>query len=91
MTKFTDGKKTVEIRMRVWQDGRWSPDWERDFFEVGGLPFDDEAAAYIVDDVDYLVDQANDWHEGIGDYQDDEEGQPGHTPEDRGVFVDEIE
>ena len=91
MKRFTDGKKTVEITMKVWNDGQYGPSWENDFFGIGSLPYNEELDAYIVDDVDYLVDQANDWHEGVGDYQDDDEGQPGHTPDDRAVFVDEIE
>lgn len=90
MTRFTDNKKTVEITMKVWDGGQYGPAWEMDFFSVGSLPYNEEMDAYIVDDVDYLVDQANDWHEGVGDYQDDEEGQPGHTPDDRAVFVDVI-
>lgn len=32
--KFTDGKKTIEIQMKVWDkyDGGYGPDWSRDFF-----------------------------------------------------------
>lgn len=91
MTRFTDGSKTVEITMKVWQDGQYAPDWEKDFFEVGALPYDEETDTYTVDDVDYLIDQANDWHEGIGDYQDDLEGHPGHNPDDRYVYVTECD
>lgn len=88
--KITDGKKTVEITMKIWDGSNWGPRWEKDFFEAGGLPYDEETDAYTVQDVDYCVDQANDWQQGIGDYQDDFEGEPGHRPEDRGVWVDEI-
>ena len=91
MTRFTDGKKTVEITMKVWDYDQYSPDWEADFFEIGGLKYDEESGAYMVKDVDYLIEQAEDWHNGVGDYQDDYEGEPGHTPEDRAVFVDEID
>lgn len=90
MTRFTDGKKTVEISMKVWDGSQYGPAWERDFFDVGGLPYDEETDTYMVEDVDYLVDQANDWHDGTGDYQDDFEGDPGHTPDDRAVWVDVI-
>lgn len=90
MTRFTDGKKTIEITMKVWEDGQYSPCWEKDFFGVGALPYDEETDTYTVQDVDYLADQANDWHLGIGDHQDDYEGQPGHTPEDRYVDVEEV-
>lgn len=90
MTKFTDGKVTKGITLKVWQDGQWSPSFESDFFDVGGLPYDEETDTYTVDDVDYLIDQANDWKEGVGDYVDDFEGEPGHTPEDRGVFIEDV-
>lgn len=90
MTRFTDGKKTVEITMKVWEDGQYSPGWEKDFFDVGSLPYDEETDTYTVQDVDYIIDQADDWHLGIGDYQDDFEGQPGHTPDDRCVNVEEV-
>lgn len=91
MTKFTDGTITKCITMKVWMDGQWSPSFEADFFEVRGLPYDEESDTYKVDDVEYLIEQANDWKHGIGDYQDDAEGQPGHTPEDRGVLIEDVE
>lgn len=87
MSIYTDGKRTVEIKMQVWDGTQWGPRWEMDFFDNGCLPYDEEKDAYVVDDVDYLIDQANDWQQGIGDYQDDYEGEPGHRPEDRGVTV----
>ena len=58
---------------------------------MGGLPYDAETDTYTVDDVEYLVEQAEDWRNGVGDYQDYYEGEPGHTPEDRGVFVDDVQ
>lgn len=90
MAKFTDGKSTKEITMKVWQGGQWSPRIEADFFDVGGLPYDEETDTYKVDDLSYLIDQANDWKAGIGDYVDDFEGEPGHTPDDRGVFIEDL-
>lgn len=90
MTRFTDGKKTVCISMSVYEYGSMSPDWEKDFFDVGSLPYDDEEDVYTVDDVEYLVEQANDWQQGVGDYEDDYEGQPGHNPDDRIVDVDYV-
>lgn len=87
MSIYTDGKRTVEIKMQVWDGTQWGPRWEMDFFENGCLPYDEDKNAYVVDDVDYLIEQANDWQQGIGDYQDDFEGESGHRPEDRGVTV----
>lgn len=61
--KITDGKKTVEIRMMVWEGNGYSPDWSLDFFEAGSLPYNDETGTYTVDDVDYCIDQAMEWRE----------------------------
>ena len=84
--KLYDDKKTVEIKMMVWENGNFSPDWSLDFFEAGGLPYNDEKDAYKVDDVDYCIDQAEDWKNCVGDFSND------YVPEsaERHVFVDEI-
>lgn len=59
--KITDGKRTVEIRMMIWQGNGYSPDWANDFFDAGLLHYDEEAEAYIVDDIDYCIEQAQEW------------------------------
>lgn len=61
--KLTDGKKTIDIQMKVWDkyDGGYGPDWSQDFFDAGCLPYDDETGAYTVQDVDYCIEQANEW------------------------------
>ena len=81
--KLTDGKKTVEIRMMVWEGSGYSTDWSMDFFEAGGLKYDDERDVYIVEDVDYCIDQAMDWRDSKGDFSDD------IPNEDNCVFVEE--
>lgn len=82
--KITDGKKTVEIRMMVWEGSGYSPDWSADFFDAGGLPYDDEKDVYTVDDVDYCIEQAMEWKET-------NEGFMGEIKtEDNCVWVDEI-
>ena len=73
--KITDGNRTVEIRMMVWQGTGYSPDWSNDFFDAGLLSFDEEAEAYIVDDVDYCILAAQEWAD---------------ESEDNAVFVEEI-
>lgn len=83
MIKLTDGRKTVEIEMKVWDDYGVSPDWSCDFFNIGALPYDPDLEAYIVPDVNYCIDQAEDWKAGVGDYSDELEGCPGHNPDDR--------
>lgn len=82
MTRLTDGKKTVEIEMMVWEGSSYTPDWSYDFFEVGSLEYDEELEAYKVKDVDYCIDQAAAWRKSTGDFSD---GEPN---ENNTVFVD---
>lgn len=82
MARLTDGKKTVDIEMMVWEGNGYTPDWSADFFEVGNLEFDEEVGAYKVVDVDYCIDQANDWRKSTGDFSNDKPN------ENNTVFVD---
>lgn len=61
--KITDGKKTIEIQMKVWDkyEGGYGPDWSLDFFDAGCLQHDEETEVYTVQDVDYCIEQANEW------------------------------
>lgn len=74
MVILTDAKKTVGITMWEWNEQGHKPDWSNDFFEVGGLPLvfletlNEEA--FWVDDVDWCIDQANDWMTYRGDFYD---------------------
>lgn len=72
--KITDGKRTVEIRMMVWNGTGYDPDWSNDFFDAGLLPRDDEDV-YTVPSVEYCIDAAQDWE---------------NEADDNTVFVDEI-
>lgn len=74
--KITDGKRTVEIQMMVWQGSGYSPDWSNDFFGAGFLPHDEDTDIYTVHSVDYCIDAAKEW-------EDEEEGNT--------VFVEDIE
>lgn len=89
---LTDNKRTVEIYMQVWDRDDcmgYGPDWSRDFFNAGFLPYDDETEAYFVDDVDYAIDLAFEWKYGTGDCQEDHELTEEEI-ENRGVFVEEL-
>lgn len=71
MVTLIDNNKAVEITIREWNEENpgYGPDWSADFFEVGGLKtVDDPEEAYIVDDVDYCIEQANDMVAGEGDF-----------------------
>ena len=86
MIRLIDNSKAVEISIREWdgENTQYGPDWSADFFEVGGLKtVDYQELAYIVEDVDYCIEQANDMVAGEGDFAED-----GPQPNQ---FVDVIE
>ena len=88
MTRLTDGKKTVEITINNWTGDGYTPDWSADFFDAGCLHYNEELDAYQVEDVDYCVDQAQDWKNNAGDYI-DYDADPEEV-ENRNVDVDYI-
>lgn len=65
MTRLTDGTRTAEITINEWDGSEYTPDWSNDFFEVGNLPLvwvgAIDGEAHKVEDVDYCIEQANDW------------------------------
>ena len=58
--KMTDGKRTIDIQMKVWNGSGYGPDWSIDFFDAGSLPRNEDGVD-VVDDVDYCIDQAREW------------------------------
>lgn len=85
MIRLTDGKRVVEISMMTWTGFGWSPCWAADFFVVGTLEENEDLEAFEVQDLDYCLNEAQDWENGIGDYD---------TPEDiskRCVIFDFVE
>lgn len=85
MTRLKDKSgKIAEIEMMTWMGDQYSLDWSQDFFEVGALPYDEDADAWLVDDVEYCIDQAEDWRLSRGDFSEDEPNE-NHT-----VFVTRI-
>lgn len=72
MIRLIDNNKAVEISIREWdeENSQYGPDQSADFFEIGGLETVSEPElAYIVDDVDYCIDQADDMVAGEGRLQ----------------------
>lgn len=63
--KFTDGEKTIEIKL-VDANGI---DWTADFFQVGNLE-ETEDGSYIVEDTELLLEAVDDYSKGRGDYDD---------------------
>lgn len=82
---ISDGKRTVSIVMRVWDGSGYGPDFSIDFFDAGLLPFDSEADTYTVQDVEYCIEQAQDYIAGVGDFSDSP------APDDTVLFVEDIE
>ena len=73
MTRFIDKQGHIaEISLTDKVSGI---DWEQDFFEVGRLEQDEETGCYKVDDVEYLIDYANDYLKGEGDFSGDDPGE----------------
>lgn len=73
MTRLIDNNRAVEISIREWdeENSQYGPDWAADFFEVGNLKHvenEELELAYVVDDVDYCIEQANDMVAGEGDF-----------------------
>ncbi len=73
MTRLTDGKTVVEITMNEWTGDGYTPDWSHDFFEVGGLEYDEATNTYKVEDVEYCIEQARDWQNAVGDFREYED------------------
>lgn len=74
MTRFIDTNgKIAEITLI--NNGS---EWQDEFFNVGSLSYNEDSDAYEVEDVDYLIDQANDYISGFGDFSD---GEPQESAE----------
>ena len=87
MTRFYDGKKLCGITINTFEDGNYTPDFSADFYDVGSLKYSSRLDAFIVNDVDYLIEQAIDWKNGTGDFIDDFSGESWHISCERIVDV----
>ena len=85
MIRLTDGYATVTVEMKTWDERNqcYTPDRAPEFFDVGRLHIDFETRAYMVEDVNYCLDQARDSMLHMGDFYDGFPGTPGDT-----LFVD---
>ena len=74
MTKLYDATKIATIAMKTFDNttSTMSPDFSADFFEVGSLHYSEELDAYEVQDVEYCIEQANDWANAEGDFASEE-------------------
>lgn len=71
MIRLIDDNKVVGISILEWDEERmqYGSDMAADFFDVGGLETVSEPEfAYVVDNVDYCIEEANDMVAGEGDF-----------------------
>lgn len=54
----TDGKKIVKITISSYSENTGWLDWTEDYFNAGCLGYNEETNCYIVDSVDYMIEQA---------------------------------
>lgn len=69
--KIEDGKRIIEITMRVWSNGQYSQDLSVSLLVDGSFKYGQ--GAYKVDSVDDVIDCAFDWQNCTGDFVDDED------------------
>lgn len=86
MMRMTDGKRLIDIELKEWNGEQWGLDWSNDFYD-NPEGYDRELDAVIVGDVDYCIEQANDWKNSQGDFYVDENRVPA---EDRMADVTEL-
>lgn len=81
MARLVSGNRIVEIIMNTWDGEKYTPDFSGDFFMVGSLRYDLDLEAYEVDDIDYCIEQAEDWENKDGDCygEEDAPGVERHT------------
>lgn len=70
MVLLSDESNMIAIELKTWNGTGYNPDTAAEFFNVGCLPRD-EIGAYIVPDVDYCIEYAQDWQDGRGDFAED--------------------
>lgn len=73
MTKFIDKENRI-VAITI-TDRKTHQSMEKDFFTVGALKFDNIVDAYMVDDIDYLIDRMNDYRFAVGDFYGEEPGE----------------
>jgi len=89
--RLTDGTRLVEITMNLWDEDRqqYGADFAGEFFaDVERHLY--RLDAWLVEDVQYCIDYANDWAEGKGDFM-EEADDPEVVNGNRCVDVDELE
>ena len=72
-TRLVSGNRITEITMQTWNGREYTPDWSGDFFNVGTLKYDEDLDAYEVEDIDYCIEQAEDWQNKEGDFYGEED------------------
>lgn len=78
MTYYYDGKTLAGIELT---DKTTMISWTNDFFQCHRIEYIEkyDKEAYIVEDVEYLIDYAKDFMEGRGDFSGEEPGKERNT------------
>lgn len=80
--KYTDGKRTIEIKIQRWTGSGWGEDWSNDFFAADDAPYDEENDVYVVDDVaDCIAAAESDNPDEGACFALDEDGEPFLDPD----------
>lgn len=66
--RFTDRERIAEITMRTWDGESWGQDFSADILTDGKAAYVEALDAYLVNDLDYVIDYAKDWKAGTGDF-----------------------
>jgi len=66
-------KSTGRISEIELTSDKYPGDWSQDFFNTGELEYDEDDDAYIVNSIEYCIEQATDWANDAGDYDSEEE------------------
>lgn len=66
--RFTDRERIAEITMRTWDGESWGQDFSADILTDGKAAYVEALDAYLVNDLDYVIDYAKDWKAGTDDF-----------------------
>lgn len=84
---MTDGRQLADVELKEWNGEQWTPDWSNDFYDNPD-GYDCELDAIIVRDVNYCIEQAEDWKNRRGDFIDEMLYTPEEEQCERKVDVD---
>ena len=77
MIRLTDGQKTISVEMKIRiSDFEYGRDFSHEFFNVDNLRCDEKTGVYVVPDIQYCIDQVEDWMNAREKFHGDEIADP---------------